>query len=214
MKCVRSPQLNYFRKVVTFSGDKLFWLTMTQGLKYGGKDKPEGKQEEAQHSLRSHKSGGSRLKKLTASKRSSSGTILSNPHNLSEAVSFIPTEEKQRAPQTIALNIQRNKYLHHSPQAGQVGHPSERCYDLRHLSSVAQKQQGVLLLPPSGTNPFISSLRKSLHVLYPHPGHCLGQEEGRTEAAGQMRTWEPYPSWFESCCVSFTSCATLASLSL
>lgn len=101
---------------------------MTQGLKYGGKKKPEGKQEEAQHSLRCHKSGGNRLKKLTASKRSFSETILSNPHNLSEVISFTAIEEKQRASQRIALNSQRNKYLHHSPQACQVGHPSEKCY--------------------------------------------------------------------------------------
>ena len=102
---------------------------MTQELKYGRKKKPEGKQEEAQHSLRCHKSGGNRLKKLTASKLSSSETILSNPHNLSEVISFTATEEKHRASQNMALNSQRNKYLHHSPQAGQAGHPSERrCY--------------------------------------------------------------------------------------
>ena len=108
-------------------GDKFFHLMMTQELKYGRKKKPEGKQEEAQHSLRCHKSGGNRLKKLTASKLSSSETILSNPHNLSEVISFTATEEKHRASQNMALNSQRNKYLHHSPQADQAGHPSGRC---------------------------------------------------------------------------------------
>ena len=107
-------------------GDRLFRLTMTQGLKYGRKKKPEGKQEEARHSLRCHKSGGNRLEKLTASKLSSSETILSNPHNLPEVISFTATEEKHRALQNMALNSQRNKYLPHSPQAGQAGHPSER----------------------------------------------------------------------------------------
>lgn len=57
----------------------------------------KGKQEEAQCSLRCHKSRENRLKELTASKRSSSRTILSNQHthSLAEVISFTPTEEKE-----------------------------------------------------------------------------------------------------------------------
>lgn len=33
----REPPIQLFRKAVTFSGGKLLWLLMTQGLKYSGK---------------------------------------------------------------------------------------------------------------------------------------------------------------------------------
>lgn len=86
----------------------------------------KGKQEEAQCSLRCHKSGGNRLKELTASKHSSSPTILSNQHTQSLRGYFIHTNRRE-ASQDV-FKHQRNRYLQHSPQAYQVGHPTERRY--------------------------------------------------------------------------------------
>lgn len=39
--CSPLPPLNYLGEVVTFSGDQLLWFTVTKGLKYGRKEKPE-----------------------------------------------------------------------------------------------------------------------------------------------------------------------------
>lgn len=159
---------------------------MTQGLKYGRKKKPDYKQEEAQHSLRCHKSGGNRLEKLTASKLSSSETILSNPHNLSEVISFTATEEKHRASQNMAFNSQRNKYLYHSPQAGQVGHPSERCYYFKVPKWLGPSEAMRDAFPLALLDQPIHFLQEISACASPHPGCRRGQRQ-----PGEWRPWSP-----------------------